>query len=290
MRKNLCVGALAVGVAVLAGAAGATTTDETRREFEAAAGGTFVASVDDGEVRVRTHDQERVVVEVYRRASADDEEAERAILGLHRFSVVQEDGEVRLEARLPREARRRFWRLAEFSVRFEVLLPSRFDARVKVADGAISLQALEGRIDVRTSDGVVAVEGGGGRLEARTSDGDIEVGGFDGPIALQTSDGHIRVEGGGGRLEARTSDGNIRAALGRLKEACTLQTSDGNIEVTVAADGGLSVDGRVSDGRIHSDLPVDGRVGGRRVSGDINGGGARLSLRTSDGNIRIKGE
>ena len=50
----------------------------------------------------------------------------------------------------------------------------------------------------------------------------------------------------------------------------------------------LTVEGLVSDGRIHSELPVAGHVGRGRVEGDINGGGPRLEMRTSDGNIRIK--
>ena len=280
--------ALAAGLAGLSAAAGAATTDETEHEFVVAAGEELVVDIDDGAVSIQTHDENRAVVRVYRTVRAGSEEAERAVLDMHRLSVVHERGQLRLKGRLPKEARRLYRGMAEFGARFEVLVPKRFDARIRTSDGDVSLAGLEGALDLKTSDGAVSVQGGGGRLDARTSDGDIAVRGFSGSIALQTSDGHIEVEGSGGRLEARTSDGDILASLDSIKDGCTLATSDGHIEVRVDAAAAITLDGRVADGRIRSDLPVAGSVGRNRVEGDLNGGGPLLSMRTSDGDIRIK--
>ena len=156
--RQVCrAAALVVGMAACAVAAGASTTDEELREFAVEGGGKLVVRVDDGAVQVRTHEQDRAIVRVHRTVNAASEEPERALLDLHRFSVVQEGDEIRVDAGLPREARSLYGKGKEFRVRFEVLLPRRFDARIRTSDGDISLEALEGDIDLKTSDGSVAV-------------------------------------------------------------------------------------------------------------------------------------
>ena len=49
----------------------------------------------------------------------------------------------------------------------------------------------------------------------------------------------------------------------------------------------LSLDFKVSDGNINSDISITGKFQRNHLRGDYNGGGAKLRASTSDGDITI---
>ncbi len=69
----------------------------------------------------------------------------------------------------------------------------------------------------------------------------------------------------------------------------SLETSNGGVSVRLPRDARFSVDAETSNGGVRSDFPVEGgKQGKRSLKGDINGGGAKLYIRTSNGGVHIR--
>lgn len=109
-------------------------------------------------------------------------------------------------------------------------------------------------------------------------------------MRLKTSAGNIVLDGADGTVEARTSAGNISVA-GRLRGPCLVETSAGNIEVSLPADSRVKVDGRTSAGNAKSDLsvPASSRYAAATIAGTLgDGADGTLEMRTSAGNLALR--
>jgi len=68
-----------------------------------------------------------------------------------------------------------------------------------------------------------------------------------------------------------------------------LQTSAGNIDVSLSATATVDIDASTSVGEIFSRLPLETNdVDNEHLRGKLNGGGKSVKLETSAGNITIK--
>ena len=128
-----------------------------------------------------------------------------------------------------------------------------------------------------------------GELNARSSGGSINVGNIVGDVKLHTSGGSINTDTVTGNLDAHTSGGSINVTIDKqLSEDAKLTTSGGSITAYLIADIQLDINASTSGGRVKSDFEIDGRVKKMSVRGSINGGGPKLTLKTSGGSIKIK--
>ena len=190
---------------------------------------------------------------------------------------------------------------------------------LRTSGGSIRAERIRGPLDAQTSGGDVEVReatqsvvartsGGdielneiGGALEAQTSGGDIDGQSLRGTVDVRTSAGDIELRAVQGGIRAETSVGDIEVEMvdGGSDYASTIRTSHGDIEIVLP--GGLaatidaevqSVYGRVDREDIYSDVPLtresSGASGTLRATGTMNGGGARIELRTNGGSIRIE--
>ncbi len=209
----------------------------------------------------------------------------------------------------------------------DVQVPEVFNADLETSGGGISVADLSGDVQSRTSGGNIRIghingtvlgetSGGGielagstrdarlstsggsisvgdvaGDLDAETSGGSIEAREVRGKAKVSTSGGNIDLDGAFGTVDARTSGGSVHATLTRQPSGdCYLGTSGGNVTVAVPEDIRLTLDAEASGGNVQTDIPVSvvGTVGKSKVSGSINGGGLRLTLRTSGGSIDVE--
>lgn len=161
-------------------------------------------------------------------------------------------------------------------------------------------------ISLHTSGGEIGMTNIKGRISANTSGGDIEGNTFYAPVDVKTSGGDIVVNDVQASLTAYTSGGDVEAEI-TLQDfskphRVELLTSGGDIDLTIPAKMPASITAEIKldrSGRdwerydIYSDFPLTktnpDEYGDRtlRSSGDINGGGDPIVLKTKSGNISI---
>jgi len=280
--------ALAIWMLLMPQLAGA---EEFFDSVRAAPGGRLEADLSSGSIRVETHDQDLVSVEVHTR-------------GFRAGSLELElDGDgknARLQADVPR------W-FGPVSVRVRVRVPERYSVEIDTAGGDIEVEGLEGDVEADTSGGDISIDGIRGDVEVDTSGGNINVYEIDGDVLAETSGGSIRVADVTGSVEVETSGGSLRIhdvggpvrgktsggdiSVRFLENAeGELETSGGSIQVEFPQGAALDLEAETSGGRVRvdADLVVRGTVGSGEVRGSINGGGPTLRLDTSGGNISVR--
>ena len=198
----------------------------------------------------------------------------------------------------------------------------RGNTRLHTSGGNIVVGKIEGSLDAMTSGGNIEIKEVFHSLNAHTSGGNIRVGLVAEDCRLVTSGGNIEVAVARNAMSAKTSGGDI--IISRALGAVKAETSGGDIEVfkylngrstdqsiTMSSSGGdlilyLPSEARVTidatillnrfggDYEIRSDFPlkINREEKGSRIyltgAGKLNGGGARVSMQTTEGDIRIK--
>lgn len=196
------------------------------------------------------------------------------------------------------------------------------DVSVQTSGGDIELYDVGGKVKAATSGGDVIVRRSNGDVKVSTSGGDIELVDVKGKLAVSTSGGDIeattvfdgiKASTSGGDLELRDVRGFVDASTsgGDMFAEITLSdfskdhhvsmnTSGGDIELRIpeklpaTINARLKITPRAREGYdIISDFPIsikkekDGRNEVILGTGDINGGGDLIELKTVNGNISI---
>jgi hypothetical protein len=158
--------------------------------------------------------------------------------------------------------------------------------------GEIKLGKIGGEVDATTSGGNVDLDVGQSSVKLSTSGGTISAGRLVGPARLRTSGGDIKINAAENTVDAHTSGGDVKAVFeGPLKGDSSLSTSGGDVKATVGQSAGFHLAASTSGGDVRADgltIRIDhGGVGKSSLSGDVNGGGPVLELRTSGGDVNV---
>lgn len=160
-------------------------------------------------------------------------------------------------------------------VRVEVRTPRRFGVggvevrwTVKVPAGVV--------VDLRNTNGKVRLAGLAGEVHARTVNGGVEGRGLSAQVVeASTVNGGVDIEirqplGSAGKVELESVNGGVRFALPESSRATVLaRVTNGGIDT-----GGLS-------------FQTAGEQTRRRFEGTLNGGGAAVTLATTNGGVRV---
>ncbi len=257
--------------------------DEWKHEYPLTGRPSVVLRASDAGIQVETWDQARIAVRVVTtgwRIGPGAVEVEDRVTGNHVEVTVREPI---LHLSLGFDHRR---------ILLEVMVPPGIDLDAQTSDGSILLPALEGTIRARTSDGSITLDRAKGTFQLSTSDGRIVARGVDGALDARSSDGSLAIDGRFDLLRLSTSDGGIHADVApgsKLKTGWSLSTSDGSMVLRLPPDLAADLEAHVGDGQINMDFPIttQGRVSRHDLRASLNGGGPLLSLRTTDGSIRI---
>ena len=179
--------------------------------------------------------------------------------------------------------------------------------KVSTSGGSISIGDTKGDIDASTAGGSIHIGESGGQVIANTAGGSISVEGSQGPIIVETAGGSIEITNARGFIEAETAGGDVEAELivsdKNIDTHVTLKTAGGDITVYLPSKLAATFDVELEitrrawrDYKIYSDFPlsISDDEGGWRdnkvivAEGDINGGGDKIKIRTTNGDIRIK--
>ena len=162
---------------------------------------------------------------------------------------------------------------------------------VKTSGGSLRLGAVDGKLSALTSGGSISLGNCNGDATLKTSGGSIKSGNVNGSLNALTSGGKISVGNVSGHLNARTSGGSINARLeNQIKQPVSLITSGGGINLAVRPDFKANLDAKTLGGRVICDLPleVSGKFSKKVINGAVNGGGPKITMKTSGGNIVMK--
>jgi DUF4097 and DUF4098 domain-containing protein YvlB len=305
---------LLAGAALLASPAvlSAKITRFVDKTFAVQAGGNFKAATQGGDITIQTADISEVRVRAKQVIRTDSEQEADEILAKLTLTLEQSGNDVTAEAKYEkRSGGSWFSNWPPVSVSFEVTVPRNFNLNLNTSGGDVTVASLKGNVRARTSggdlkfdriDGEIDAHTSGGDIHLKegtalaklgTSGGDIEVERAGGPTSVSTSGGDITINSVAQLVSATTSGGNIKATLTEpIKQDTVLSTSGGDVRVSIVKSAGFELDASTSGGSVRAEgLTITigkGGVGKSRLSGAVNGGGPRLKLRTSGGNISVK--
>lgn len=181
-------------------------------------------------------------------------------------------------------------------VRYVIRVPrSATLERIISSNGAIRVHDLDGAVRLETSNGAIELTSTGGPAFVRTSNGRIQASGVRRGLDASTSNGGITavltdVEPGQS-IRLQTSNGSVDLSLDRLDAAneVSVNTSNASITLRMPAETGARITARTSNGRITNEFNsvFEGRSERNRLEGTLGDGGARISLATSNGSIRL---
>ena len=233
----------------------AETFSET---FDVDLGGQLTIKTDTGSIKIETHDEATIELNINVDNNEKDQFSYQHELSNGNLTII---GEIQKKHHWPRNLK----------VKFSLLIPENYNVKLNTSGGALSVEDLAGE------------------LNATTSGGSINVGNIVGDVKLHTSGGSIHTETITGNLDAHTSGGSIKITIDKqLTEDAKLTTSGGSITAYLFSDIQLDINASTSGGRVKSDFDINGKVKKMAIRGSINGGGPKLTLKTSGGSIKIK--
>ena len=303
--------ALAAALVAFTAAASAKVEREVVKSFQVLPGVRLRVVTSGGDIHVTTSNDSVVKVVAREHIRAGSEADADELLKKLELKIENDGNEIVATASYESSMGIHFGSWPPVQVDFEVSVPADASANLKTSGGNVvvadlggSLKAhtsggdvrigtVSGEIEASTSGGNVDLEEGRGSVRLSTSGGNVSVDRIGGSAVLKTSGGDIRIDSVAGTLEAETSGGDVKAGfLGALKGDCSLSTSGGEVRATVAKNAGFHLDASTSGGDVEASgltITIDsGGVGRSTLSGDVNGGGPRLKLRSSGGNIKVQ--
>jgi hypothetical protein len=167
---------------------------------------------------------------------------------------------------------------------------------VRSSNGSLRVEDIDGNAHLATSNGSIHLGKIHGNVEARTSNGSVEVSEIDGSFEAETSNGGIRAHlhdtESGHPIRLSTSNGGIDLQVDSPRQNDVVaSTSNGPITVRMPGNVNASLHASTnSNGSVRSDFDVvvhSGELSKHRMEGTIGGGGPKIDLTTSNGNINL---
>jgi hypothetical protein len=233
---------------------------------------------DNGGVTFEAWDRPEVRIEAEKQVKAGTDAAARKLMSQIRIEVANTPSGLRIATHLPKREEGGF--LAQLFNGGDVNMGVSYKVHVP----------RHVALDVEGSNGGITITGTLGNAHLKTSNGNLTVREVSGDLRLETSNGGIGVARSAGSLKAETTNGAIDAELMRLTGGeLSLESTNGGVAVRLPRDARFSIDAATSNGGIKSDFPVQGgQPGKHHLQGEVNGGGSKLYIRTSNGSVHIR--
>ena len=274
------------------------------RTFKVTGTPDLVLGTFDGAIEIHSWDRNEVEVEVEKRAM------DQSLIDQMKVEVEQTGD--RIVVRVAGPARRDSRSITvgvhiSPTARLRVAVPRATNIEAKSGDGAIRVEALDGKIVLNTVDGSVTALRVTGDIRIRTGDGSIKMDDVSGKLDIETDDGAITIDAAPTMLHVKTGDGSIRATIDQdsaMAADWDLTSGDGNVVVTLPSIFNADVDAETGSGSVKSthprlnDLSVEDKRKGedsddrrerrRTLRSKMGDGGKILKVRTGDGWIRFE--
>jgi hypothetical protein len=294
------------------------------KNFDLNQPGTLNAKSSGGGIIVKTHNQKKVIVEIFIRKngrilSPSDPMIEEI---LEDFDLEIEKNGTVVTANVKRKANFNVWNNVGISL--TITAPREMSCNVSSSGGGVKISGVSGTHNFSSSGGGVKLENTTGNTNAKSSGGGVKVRNHNGDIHLSSSGGGVNVDvvsgsiyahssgggvhlknikgdveasssGGGvsvtgksGYVKAKSSGGSVRVNISNLSKELYLQSSGGGIDAVIRNGDKLGLDLDLSSDRVNIDLHnFSGRSEKNRVNGTMNGGGIPVYMRASGGSINV---
>jgi DUF4097 and DUF4098 domain-containing protein YvlB len=293
---------LSAAVIILLGAVSQVQAEEYSKSYAVSGRPTVHVHVDDSRVRVVTSDTRQVDFNVKREGTSglelgrglkinsqqDGDHVELSVVHQPGIAIMSTDRHLMTEVHMPRDADLQI-ETRDGSVDLAAVNGS---VTIHSTDGAINASQLTGKIEIQSVDGAIVTDSLKGDVHLHSTDGAITVTHFDGQCDVTSTDGALRAEGRFDSLRLVSTDGSVvaRVAEGsRMTSAWSIRTVDGSVNVLLPQSFQANINASTRDGHIKLALPVtvQGEISQSRVQGTLNGGGPELTLKSTDGSIRL---
>lgn len=128
--------------------------------------------------------------------------------------------------------------------------------------------------------------------------GDIEIDGFSGEIEADAQlNGGVKIVNVNGPVTANTLNGNLEVVFGKVTQdsPISLYSTNGPVDVSLPSNTPANLALSTLNGSVYTDFDVkaenkDGlkSVLGRDIKASINGGGVRISMKSTNGNMYLR--
>jgi hypothetical protein len=253
-------------------------SERFQRAFPLNPGGTLRVDNYKGTIHVTGSNTNQVVVKVWKRFEGGSEADRKEWMENTKINFSNDSSRVSVKVDYPNWNCIFCWMDHDFtaSVELEIQVPVKTSLDLDGYKPDIKIASLQGDIRIKSYKAPMTIE---------STTGAIHIDTFKDEIRLKNVAVH-------GQLDVKSYKAEAVIDARSLEGTATLQTGKGSIVLRVPQDIGLEVD--FSGGRrsgFHSDFPLAAQTGerlGRDVRGTINGGGARVILRTDRGSVTVE--
>ena len=267
-----------------------------KKHFNISSGKLLELKTDAGNVILKTWDKEEISIKILGNKKAKK-----------KFKFTFNETDFGLSVIGERKGSSFFNWFNNIRLKYEIMIPKKFNLKLKTAGGDIVLNDCEGEFDMKISGGDIDVQNSLGTLDCSTSGGDISVEDFDGDCNVSTSGGDIQIEFVDGNVTASTSGGdiNISSESGKVKAATSggnievqyrgnnfgisLATSGGDINLKIPSNFSANVELKTSGGKVYNNFSQSRaeKVTKRKFTGVYNSGGEDIICKTSGGDVTV---
>jgi hypothetical protein len=170
---------------------------------------------------------------------------------------------------------------------------TRGNADLESGSGDLKLTRITGEIRLQTGSGDVRAREISGAVRGGAGSGDIELEEKGtGDVDLHTGSGNVTVRGIQGSFHGEAGSGDITAE-GSQTGAWDIHTGSGNVHLRLPENAAFDANLTTGSGSVEVEpaitMTVSGRVQEERkhIEGKVRGGGPKLTVRTSSGDIHI---
>jgi hypothetical protein len=243
---------------------GREETEEFSKVLPLKSTGTFSLRNVNGSITITTWKEDKVDIKALKVTKGDPDKLKEV-----EIEVEATGNSVSVDTIFPR------WRNLRVSVKYEVKVPQ-----------GVNL----GKI--RSTNGSLRLTGPFGDTYASTTNGRIELDGAEGSVALSSTNGKVEAVSVRGDLEAETTNGTIVLEMLSFEGRIRAKTTNGSINLGLGSLEKVNADlnARTTNGSISFDFPVtlkSMKKSRRSLEAQIGEGGAEISLKTTNGSIRI---
>jgi hypothetical protein len=230
---------------------GASARDEWTRSYKVSAGGRFELINVNGKISAEASDGDSIEVKAERTGKGTTDEAAKDALARIEMREEVGDNRVRIEVRPPR------FRGAGHEIKWTVKIPKGVAVDLRTVNGGVAMTRLDGEVRARsTNGGIKGLAISSESLDAAVTNGGVEI-----ELAGAPRSGSIDLE---------SVNGGVSLVL----------PGDSKADISArCVNGGISINGL--------ELEIVGEQTRRKVEGKLNGGGARVTLDTTNGGVRI---